>query len=293
MITFSRWAIFFIFWLGASLGSFLNVLIYRFGPDEKFSFLKSARGRSKCPLCHKTLCWFELIPIISFIVQKGRCRHCKEKISWQYIIVEMLCGFVFLFLVLKFWHFPLLILLWWLIAFFLILLSVIDFYHYLIPDILIKALFIIGLLVILIPQIFPLIFQVSSSKFQVLSFNYLGYYQYLFPNFHLPLYNHLFGLFSFSTLLFIISISSGEKYMGMGDAKLMAALGLILGWPAIILVFVLSFLTGACAGLILMIFKRKSFTSAVPFGPFIAGSALAVVLCGEEILRLYFKIVGL
>ncbi len=299
---FSQLAAFFVFWLGASSGSFLNVLICRFtqhllkskdagfDSEEKFSFLKSARGRSKCPLCHKSLCWFELIPVLSFIIQKGRCRRCKEKISRQYIIVEILSAAVFLLIALKFWNFPFLILLWWFIALFLILLSAIDFFHYLIPDNLIKIFFAVGIFLILI-QYIP--FSTFNFQLSTFNFNYLGYYQHLFPQFKSLLLNHLLGLFSFSSLLFIISMASGEKYMGMGDAKLMAVLGLILGWPAIILVFILSFLAGAFIGLILMLFKKKSFASAVPFGPFIAGSALAVALYGEEILRIYFRIAGL
>ena len=276
--------ILFIFFFGAILGSFLNVLIYRFNPEEeKFSFIKSAKGRSKCPHCNKVLLWFELIPILSFIIQKGRCNGCKKKISRRYIIIELLTGIVFVLIAYKFFSFPPFFLFWLFIAFFLILISAIDFYHYLIPDNLIKIIFGIGL--------FPAIATQLFHSFAAI--NYLGYYSYLFPRLNYELLNYLIGIFSFSSLLFIISIISNEKYMGMGDVKLMAVLGLILGWPAVILVFILSFLSGAFLGLALIFLKKKSLASALPFGPFLAFSALAVALWGEQILKIYFKIAGL
>ncbi len=291
-----------IFIFGLLLGSFLNALIFRFKPEDDFSFLKSIRGRSLCPRCQKQLRWFELIPVFSFVFQKFRCRNCKEKISWQYVVVELLTAVIFAAIAYKFWDYPFLMVFWWFAAFFLILISAIDFYHYLIPNILIKILFLAGLVLLLNNLISGNIYQILNTQYSIFNipysilntdYNYLGYYSYLFPKFGLPLWNYLAGLLSFSSILFIISIVSKEKYMGMGDVWLTAVLGFFLGWPAIILVFILSFLSGALIGIILMIFKEKSFDSALPFGPFIAASALAVALWGEVILKIYFSAAGL
>ncbi len=86
-----------LFLIGASFGSFLNVLYFRYHPDKFILSKDIIKGRSYCPKCHKTLSFYELIPVISFIIQGGKCRSCKQKISFQYILIEILAGLIFVF----------------------------------------------------------------------------------------------------------------------------------------------------------------------------------------------------
>ena len=84
-----------LFAFGIAIGSFLNVISIRYNPDKFLFSLKNLRGRSHCPHCKKTLRWYELAPLFSFLIQGGRCRGCATKISWQYSIVEFLTGLAF------------------------------------------------------------------------------------------------------------------------------------------------------------------------------------------------------
>ena len=251
-----------IFVLGVCLGSFLNCVIYRL--EKKQSFLK---GRSFCPKCHHQLTFLDLIPILSFIFLKGKCRYCGEKISWHYPLVELASGVIFL---LNFWHlgfrFDLLSGIWFLdltylvlISCFLIIIFVYDFKYYLIPD------------KIIWPAIgISLIFNLSKTTF--------------FPSL-------LTGLAGGSFFFLIWLISQG-KWMGFGDVKLAFLLGLFLGFPKTLLAFFLSFLIGAIIGIGLVIFGKKKFQDEIPFGPFLISSGFLSLFWGEKIISYYFKIFG-
>lgn len=99
-MNYFEYFIFFVF--GAIVGSFLNVVSLRYQPEQKVFDIKIIGGRSRCPHCGKTLTWYELIPIISFLIQLGKCRSCRHRLSFQYPIVEILSGFIFLVVP---WHF--------------------------------------------------------------------------------------------------------------------------------------------------------------------------------------------
>src|SRR3989338_3192403 len=139
----------FLFIFGLAIGSFLNVVSLRSQPGQRLLDLRIINGRSHCPHCQKTLRWYELIPLLSFIVQFGKCRHCKKKLSLQYPLVEFLSGLIFVSVPLLLTNFQfsppaggfnlsilqLIIIAVWLLIFILfLLLSVIDFRHYIIPD---------------------------------------------------------------------------------------------------------------------------------------------------------------
>ena len=212
------------FLLGLCVGSFLNVLADRLPKGQDVLW-----GRSRCDHCHRTLRWFELIPIVSFVSQGGRCRRCHKRLSFQYPIVELVVGLGFMYLPVQYW----------------IIFS--------------------GLLVIV----------VSDLKYQIIpdSMVALAAIASFLSSFHI-----LTGSASMALFWAIWRITRGRG-MGFGDVKLAGVLGLFLGFPLILFALYAAFLTGAVAGVILMMTGRKTLKSKIAFGPFLVfGTALALVL---------------
>lgn len=235
-----------IFILGTVIGSFLNVVICRINTNESI-----IKNRSHCPFCKNKLVWYELIPIISFLIQRGRCRKCGKKISLQYPLVEFFTGIIFLLIFIT--QYSLLDILFWLvISCFLIILFVYDLKHSLVPDII----------------IYPAI--VLTLGFRILE---LGNYI-------------LASLIAGGFFLVIILVSKG-KWMGMGDAKIGILMGLVLGLPKIFVALFLAFLIGAVVSIILLILKKKVLKSEIPFGPFLTGATFIALFLGEILLNWY------
>ena len=240
----------FNFILGASVGSFLNVLIYRI--PRKISF---SNGRSFCPNCGHKLSFFDLIPIVSFILLKGRCRYCKEKISFIYPLVETLTGLIF-FLSFLFYGYSLYYLKFIIFSSVLILISIIDLETMEIPD---------------EPVFFGLFFGVI---FLLIEKNY---------------FNTLIGLIIPPIIFFlIILISRGG--MGGGDFKLSFLFGLYLGFPKVIPWFFLSFIIGFFPAIYMLISKKATRKTPLPFGPFMSLSGIITFLFGSQIIRFYNKL---
>jgi prepilin signal peptidase PulO-like enzyme (type II secretory pathway) len=282
-----------LFLIGASFGSFLNVLYFRYQPDKFLLSGDIIKGRSYCPKCHKTLSFYELIPVISFIIQSGKCRSCKQKISFQYILIEVLSGLIFVFtpLFLKnnfitffskihnIYYFWGLSFIWSIILLNLILITLIDLKFQIIPNELNLFLLFLGIIL-------------SILEF----YNWNGFYSLLGPYGALLgfknnlIINKLIALL-FSLILFggLVALTFGRG-MGMGDVKLMIALGIVFGWPEIIIVSILSFILGGIISIITLILKRKTMKSLLPFGPFIVISSFLVMFFGYEILKFYFYI---
>ena len=250
----------FIFLFGATVGSFLNSVIYRLNSKESF-----IKGRSYCPSCKHKLSFFDLIPIFSFIFLLGKCRYCRKKISLQYPLVELFTGLVF---ILIFFKFPLShifsIVFYLIVSSFLIVIFVYDLKHYLILD----------------KVIYPLI------ALNIL-YNLLFMEQGVFIN---SLVSAL-GSFLFFLLIFLISKGS---WMGFGDVKLAFFIGLFLGYPNTAVALFLSFFIGAIIGLGLIILRKKTMKSEIPFGPFLVLSIFISLFFGAEIIGWYFNsIVGI
>jgi leader peptidase (prepilin peptidase) / N-methyltransferase len=242
-----------VFILGTLIGSFLNVVILRYNTGKSF-----VSGRSFCMSCSKKLSFFELIPVFSFVFLGGRCGGCKSKISFQYALVELLTGLLFLALAFKYSH---LLLVHDLISFIIIfvfyslifsILLVIFFYdlrHMIIPDGLVYGVSFLALI--------PHLIQLSA----------LGVTKY-------SLLNILAGPILFSVFGLIWFFSKGRA-MGFGDAKLALAIGLLLGFSAGVTSIVLSFWVGAIFGVSLILISKlhhnKDFglKTAIPFGPFL------------------------
>jgi len=274
-----------LFLFGLAAGSFINVVSLRFQPGQGLLDRKMVGGRSRCPYCQKQLNWYELIPVLSFIIQKGRCRSCHQKISFQYPIVEILSGLIFVFVPHTLYPIPYTLSIIWIFIFLLfLLLSIIDFRHYIIPDSLNLSLGILGVILVVVKTLNP--------KPSTLRPNFMGYYSSLFTFSNKVWLNHLFGLVFAAFVFWLIIFLSKGKGMGWGDFKLACALGLIFGWPDILMVFILSFLLGGLSGIILIILKKKRLKEAVPFGPFLVLGAALTFFVGFQILNFYFKAFG-
>jgi leader peptidase (prepilin peptidase)/N-methyltransferase len=236
--------IFFLF--GLIIGSFLNVVVYRIRTAE------TVLGRSHCRKCKKTIAWYDNIPLLSFILLKFKCRDCGEKISWQYPLVEFLTGVVFVILANQF--FVLENSATWFVTGAMLVLS--------------SALVVIFVYDILYMEI-PSLVLIPAIILAVV-FNFLLDWEKVFPIFwdRALISGFLAGAGAF-IFFFCLSFFSREKWMGMGDAYLVILLGIILGWPKILLGLFLSFAIGAIYGIILVGLKKKKMKSQLPFAPFL------------------------
>lgn len=264
--------------LGFFVGSYLNVLGTRFSREA--GFRASRKGRSHCDHCGKPLRWYELVPVMSFFLQGGRCRTCRERISWQYPIVELLSALVFILVPWRLGWEPLTIL-WILIFLVLILIAIIDLRLGIIPDKLNLSLILLGFLI------------VSLTYYGEGVGSFLGSYALLFElgegNFWI---HRLAGVLVGSVFFGGIHFFSNGRAMGLGDVKFAAALGLLLGWPDVMLALVLGFLAGSLFALPLLIARKRAMKDALPFGPFIVVGVTLTFFLGYHILNGYFQLFG-
>ncbi|MCE5211183.1 MAG: prepilin peptidase [Deltaproteobacteria bacterium] len=245
----------FAFILGAAVGSFLNVCIFRM-PAET-SIIKPG---SRCPHCLKPIRFYDNIPLISFIILRGKCRYCGAKISWRYPLVELLTAVLTVILFLKF-GFTLKFFVFFIFISVLIVITFIDLDHQIIPDIL------------TLPGI-PLFFLAAVFLVKI------------------PWREALLGLLIGGGVLLAIALVyeliSKREGMGGGDIKLLAMIGGFLGWKSLLFILLFSSLLGAIVGLTLIIIKKQDMKYAVPFGPFLAAAVVAYIFWGEGFTRLLF-----
>ena len=275
-----------LFVLGLAIGSFINVLSLRYDPDKFLLNTKVMGGRSFCPHCRNKLNWFELVPLLSFIWLRGRCRTCKTKLSFQYPIVELASGLIFVLVPLitpPTTHYSLLATFYVAVFATLLLISLIDIRLKLIPD---EANIFIALLGI------PIIFLIKTN-FSLTDGSFLGSYAGIFGFRESIWLNHGLALLFGAVFFLILILITRGRGMGMGDLKLAAALGLVFGWPDIILITALSFILGSIFSLPSLITRKKGMKSFLPFGPFLALASLVVYFFGYDLMRLYFQLFNL
>lgn len=236
-----------IFLIGISIGSFLNVCIYRIPEKEDIVF-----ERSHCMSCGNVLKWYELIPLFSFIVQGGKCRNCKAKLSVQYPLIELLNGLLYVWIFIEKGFCPESILLC-VCASTLIVISMIDWRTYEIP---------FGCNVII---------------------GILGIVRIILDLTHW--YNYVIGFFVVSGLFLIIYWITKGRGIGGGDIKLMAAAGLLLGWQNILLSLMIGSIAGSVIHLTLM--KVQGKDRVLAFGPYLAFGIFIAMLYGNEIITWY------
>ncbi len=248
-----------LFAFGAAVGSFVNVLALRYDPDRFLFDHRVVGGRSRCPKCGWQLRWFELVPILSYLLQGGRCLRCRKPISPQYLIGEVVCGLIFVLVgsrpaggLFFPWYdaLPILVAFW--VAVFVVtwLITLIDLRTMIIPDELNIALGALG-------------FFIAG-----MSGNLLGHV--------------LAGLGAGFFFIMLVLVTRGRG-MGVGDVKLAAALGLAFGWPAVMFVIAGGFIIGAIYGVGALIARTKRLSSAVPFAPFLALSSFVVFMWGDVV----------
>ncbi len=244
---------------GALIGSFLNVCIFRLPKEESIVW-----PGSHCPHCKNPIRFYDNIPLVSYILLKGRCRHCQSAISFQYPFVEGITALASLLLFMKFglsasYFF------YFLFVAALIVITVIDLYHQIIPDVISLPGIIVGLIAsIIIPQ--------------------------------MTLFNSLTGVLLGGGSLFLVATIYQWLFkregMGGGDVKLLAMIGAFLGWKAVILTILLGSLVGSITGIIIMIMKGKDFKYAIPFGPFLSFGAVIALFYQNEIIFWYLQYKG-
>lgn len=246
-----------LFFFGTIIGSFLNVVILRMNTGRTLG------GRSMCFSCGKSLHWHELVPLASFLVQKGKCTKCSAKISWQYPIVEGITGLMFMFVGLKLLPFlPLnleLFLIHLVFAVFIfsvwIAISVYDIRHTIIPNNLVWGVNAV---------IFASLFLLKGGALVV----------------HMPDWSMLLAGPVIALPFAALWLFSKGKLMGLGDAKLMLGIGWLLGIIPGVVAVVVAFWMGALVSLFLMAFAKKRYgmRSAIPFGPFLIASTFLIYL---------------
>jgi len=237
---------------GLIFGSFLNVCIYRIPKKETIIY-----GRSHCTACGKEIRSYDLIPILSYFVLRGRCRNCSIKISARYPFVELLSAALYALIYLKFG----LSLEFYLYAAFvsmLIIAAFIDIDTLEIPNVVSIAISVIGLL--------ALIFSPE-----------------------LLWYEHIIGIFIASVPLLVASLVS-KGGMGFGDIKLCAAAGFLIGFKLTLLSLLIACIVGSVFGIIYAKLKNKSLKTSICFGPFLAGAFCFSILFGNKIISMYISL---
>ncbi|MCM1267883.1 MAG: prepilin peptidase [Bacteroidales bacterium] len=237
-----------IFLFGIVIGSFLNVCIYRI--PKKEDIVKTA---SHCMSCGERLKWYDMIPVASFLVLRGKCRKCGAKLSVQYPLIEAANGILYVCIV---WTGGIGIesLLYCLLASALLVLSVIDFRTYEIP-------FGINLFILALGLV-----RAATDISNIL--------------------NYLAGSIAVSAVLAVLYYASRGKAIGGGDVKLMAACGLLLGWKLIILAFLLGCVLGAVIHVIRM--KVSGEGHVLAMGPYLSMGVLIAAMWGDRLLNWYF-----
>ena len=251
---------FFIFIFGLAIGSFLNVLIFRLPAN------KSILGFSKCRKCQKRIVWYDNIPILSFLILKGHCRGCKAKISFQYPLVELLTGFLFLISFFVYQENPFFLIYILFLISLLVAIAFIDLKHFVILDNLILAGFLISLFYFLLTTFYllPVDCHIISCGFK----------------------NSIFGLSFFAGVyLFLFLISKG-KWLGFGDVKMALWLGFVFGLKNSVDIFYLTFLIGFIFAIILLAFKKADLKTEIPLGTIMAGASILFLLSGFSLLDL-------
>jgi len=255
------------FIIGACAGSAVNCLV-----ERKISDRDWWRGRSACPHCGRNLRWYELIPVVSFIIQGGRCRACHEKLRWQYLLSEISLGVFFalawsragvdlnVISAQNFWPF-LIVARDWLMLCFLAAIFWYDYRQQLIPDA-----------------------WVVLGGALALSFNiFLGVHWWQL----------LIGAGACAGFLGAQYVVSRGRWIGLGDVKLGVFLGLLVGWPQVAVLILLTYIMGGLVGTWLLARRRAGLKSAVALGPFLTLAAAITLLYGQNLLEWYLRHLGL
>ena len=268
--------------LGLIVGSFLNVLVWRLPKMLEREWRAQAheilglpadpagptynlmRPNSCCPHCNHPIRPWENIPLLSYLMLRGRCAHCRGAISARYPLTELACGLISAFVA---WHFSfgwqagaVMLLSWGLLA-----MSLIDADHQLLPDVLVLPLLWLGLII----NGFDLLAPLTDA-----------------------LWGAVIGYMSLWSVFWLFKLATGKDGMGHGDFKLMALIGAWGGWQVLPMTLLMSSLAGVFVGLILMRVRKTQVSSPMPFGPYLAIAGWIALLWGGQITDFYLQSVG-
>ncbi len=241
--------------LGLMIGSFLNVCIHRL-PEER----SIVSPPSSCPSCGEGIKFYDNIPVLSFIILKGKCRKCGVKISWRYPAVELMSGVLAALLIYRL-GLTVEFLFSYIFCASLIVVSFVDLKHWIIPD------------------------EISLPGIVI-------FFVYSFFSPRLPWKASLFGILFGGGILAIIAVIyyflTKTEGMGFGDVKLLAMIGAFLGVEGVIFTLVVGSIVGSLVGLVVMLASKGDTKTPIPFGPFLSLGAVADVFFGGLLFDLYF-----
>lgn len=264
-----------LFVLGLMIGSFLNVCVYRLPRDESVLFV-----RSECTECGETIAWYDNIPLLSYLILGGRCRYCDESISITYFLGELVTGLIFA--TVGYWWIIVGYVHWLdytvLVAFIVVCVTIarIDYAEAIIPNEINYTFLVVGLAI----GVFG-----HRPLMNTLTVQY-------YPD---QLFFAIVGLLLGGGIFFALAVLSplfyGKPALGMGDVKLMAAMGAWLGPKLILLTMILGSIIGAVVGSVLMFIQGRSLRTEIPFGPFLCLAGIVALLVGDRIVHWYLNLI--
>ena len=247
------------FVLGCIWGSFSNVCIYRLPNDQSV-----IKGRSFCPSCKDQIKWYDNIPFLSFIFLKGKCRNCSNKISSQYFLVEFISAISFV-IIYHLYGISITTLLLIILSIFFIIIFFIDLKHFIIPN----------------ELTFPLMFIGFIKSFEP------NLNQTIFPNYINSLIGGVFGYLIIWLIIFFYKKVRNKEGMGLGDAKLMAAVGFWFGWVSIPFTIFISSFVALIFAVPSLLKKNKNMATQIPFGPYIIIGCIIYVSFANQIKHMF------
>lgn len=274
-----------VFLGGLCWGSFLNVCIYRIPLH-----LSIVLPPSHCPRCQRYIAWYDNIPLLSYLILRARCRHCNAAISPRYFFIELLTGFLFVLVWLKFVRLPgadglgfaelntiRIVPVYWLALAGLIVGTFVDFEHMIIPDRVTWGGIATGVVLsTLVPEMHFQDMPAGSVPWHAGTIEALKGAGVGF--------GLLWGVAFIGKMIF------KRDAMGFGDVKLLGAIGAFLGWKAVIFTIIVSSAAGAIVGLTLVALKHKRLQSKIPYGPYLALAALLWMLWGPMWWQAYIRL---
>lgn len=251
----------FSFILGAILASFGGVIIARVPNGESI-----VKPQSHCSNCNNNLKWYDNIPILSFIILRGKCRYCKSKIGYFYFIIEILGGLSFLLVFLQF-KISYNTIIGFFISFILLIMAGLDYKTHYVYDLTLISLFLVSAASYIIPQIINLEFNPDG------------------------LIGLAVGFLGFLLIRIIAKLITKEEALGLGDVYLMGTAGLLLGWQNLLLSVLFGSVIGAIIEVTLIIIKKKNRESEIAFVPYLALGIFLAYLYGNTIIDWYLRMV--
>lgn len=257
----------FIFILGLSVGSFLSVFIPRLKSSRKGIIL----GRSACPACKTKLKIFDLIPVLSFLLLKGKCRHCNRQISIFYPLIELSCGILFLLTATNLFH------------------PFLENPSFLNINFLVLILFLLYITALIFIFFYDLLYLEISDTI-LIPIIVIAFFASFIPHPYIP--NTVTALLGAAIPLSLFTVQillSKGKWLGGGDLRIGAFVGLILGIKQVILALVLTYIIGAIIAIFLLVTKKAQRDTPIPFGPFLVSGTILSLFYGKGIIEWYLN----